>query len=128
METKQTERRSEERNITDLYYSVEFSIKGLNYIYQFKLRDISQKGMCIIVKENSPVLQHIKVDDLLDMKYYSVETADKTDTIITKIKHITKHAHGRFQGHSLVGLEILKKNNDNWKSSVHNPAKQFAEQ
>jgi len=110
METQQTERRSEQRNITEIYYSVEFSIKGLNYIYQFKLRDISQNGMCITVKENSPVLQHIKVNDLLDMKYYSVETADKTDKIITKIKHITKQEQGRFQGHSLVGLEILKKN------------------
>jgi hypothetical protein len=62
-----------------------------------------------MVKEGSPVLQNIKVDNLLDMKYYSVETPDKTDKIITKVKHITKHAQGRFQGHSLVGLEILKK-------------------
>ena len=113
METKQTERRSEQRNITDLYYSVEFSIKGLNYIYQFKLRNISQKGMCIIVKENSPVLQHIKINDLLDMKYYSVETTDKTNKIITKIKHITNYAQGRFNGHSLVGLEIITRNKKN---------------
>ena len=113
MENKQTERRSEERNITDLYYSVEFSIKGLDYIYQFKLRDISQKGMCIIVKENSPVLQHVEVNDLLDMKYYSVETTNKTDKIITKIKHITKYAEGRFHGHSLVGLEIIQTNGEN---------------
>ena len=62
-----------------------------------------------MVKEDSPILQHIKVADLLDMKYYSVETPDKTEKIITKIKHITKHPQGRFQGHSLVGLEILKK-------------------
>ena len=109
METKQSERRSEQRKITDLYYSVEFSIKGLDYLYQFKLRDISENGLCIMVKEGSPILQHIKVADLLDMKYYSVETPNKTDKIITKIKHITKHPQGRFQGHSLVGLEILKK-------------------
>ena len=109
MVNKQDERRGEQRKITDLYYSVEFSIKGLEYFYQFKLRDISQNGLCIMVKEGSPVLQNIKVDNLLDMKYYSVETPDKTDKIITKVKHITKHAQGRFQGHSLVGLEILKK-------------------
>ncbi|MGB9499790.1 MAG: PilZ domain-containing protein [Dissulfuribacterales bacterium] len=109
MGNKKDERRGEQRKITDLYYSVEFSIKGLAYLYQFKLRDISQNGLCIMVKEGSPVLQNIKVDNLLDMKYYSVETPDKTDKIITKVKHITKHAQGRFQGHSLVGLEILKK-------------------
>ncbi|WDN87786.1 hypothetical protein BuS5_00754 [Desulfosarcina sp. BuS5] len=109
MGNKKDERRGEQRKITDLYYSVEFSIKGLAYFYQFKLRDISQNGLCIMVKEGSPVLQNIKVGNLLDMKYYSVETPDKTDKIITKVKHITKHAQGRFQGHSLVGLEILKK-------------------
>ena len=42
MEIKQSERRSEQRKITDLYYSVEFSIKGLDYLYQFKLRYITK--------------------------------------------------------------------------------------
>ncbi len=109
MGDKKNERRGEQRKITDLYYSVEFSIKGLAYLYQFKLRDISPNGLSIMVKEGSPILQNIKVDDLLDMKYYSVETPYKTDKIITKVKHITKHSKGQFHGHSLVGLEILKK-------------------
>ncbi len=113
MEKQKDERRSEQRKITDMYYSVEFALKGLDYIYQFKLRDISQNGLCIMVRGDSPVLQHIKVDDSLDMKYYSVEAIDKTDKITTKVKHITKHSHGRFQGHALVGLEIVKKNKKN---------------
>lgn len=102
------ERRNKQRKITDQYYSVELSIKGLDFIYQFKLRNISQNGMCIIINENSQVLLHLKINDLLNMKYYSTETPNVFDQIITRIKHITPCKKGRFQGHCLVGLEIIK--------------------
>ena len=101
------DRRSEYRNLAKLYYSVEFSIQGMAYTYQFKLRDISTKGMCILVKDGSNILSYIKMDDIVNMKYYSKESITKTDTIKTKIKHITKDHLGQFKGHHLVGLEVI---------------------
>lgn len=104
---KSTDRRSEYRNLADLYYSVELSIQGMDYTYQFKLRDISTKGMCILIKDASNILSYIKVDDIVNMKYYSKESITKTDTIKTKIKHITKGYLGQFKGHYMVGLEVI---------------------
>ena len=43
------DRRSEERALDDRFFSVEFSKKGLDAIYQFKIWNISAKGMCIMV-------------------------------------------------------------------------------
>ena len=105
----QAGRRSEPRSITDQYHCVEFQIYGMASFYQFKIWDISNKGMCILVKENSAVIDHIKVDDVIDMKYYPTQPSGSIEGIKTKIRHITKSEQGRFKGHYLVGLSILEK-------------------
>ena len=107
MSNNKAERRSESRKVPEKYYSVEFSIKGLDYIYQFKLRDISEKGVCIVVKNNSAVLNFIKINDVISMKYYVSESPTQMETLKTKIKHITKYDEGRFKGHCLLGLSVL---------------------
>lgn len=106
---KQEEQRSEPRSLTDQYHCVEFQIYSIGLFYQFKIWDISTKGMCLLVKENSGVLNHIKVDDVIDMKYYPKESSASIEEIKTQIRHITKSEHGRFKGHYLVGLSILSK-------------------
>ncbi|MBW1699108.1 MAG: PilZ domain-containing protein [Deltaproteobacteria bacterium] len=112
MKRKQTapERRSEARTLIDKYFSVEFSKKGLDSIYQFKIWNISSKGMCIIVREDSDIINHLIVGDVLDMKYYPVEESSPAEFSKTEITHITKDDHGRFKGHYLVGLAILESN------------------
>jgi len=107
MDNNRTERRSEPRKTPEKYYSVEFSLKGLDYIYQFKLRDISEKGMCIVVKKSSAILNFIKIQDKINMKYYSLESTANTQTLETEIKHITKYDEGRFKEHYLLGLAIV---------------------
>ncbi len=101
-------KRSERRKMTDKYFMVEFSKSGLTHFYNFKLRDISSKGMCILVKEGSDVLKSLKVGDILSMKYYSDEQSRPPNQCKTKIKHITKDEQGRFKGHCLVGLSIIE--------------------
>ena len=105
----QDERRSEPRSIIDQYHCVEFQIFSIGSYYQFKIWDISNKGMCILVKENSAVMNHIKIDDVIEMKYYPKESPASIEEIKTKIRHITKSEHGRFKGHYMVGLAILDK-------------------
>ena len=102
------ERRSEPRKMIDKYFRVEFSKSGLTHFYNFKLRDISSKGMCILVKEGSDVLKSLKVGDILDMKYYTEEHSSQPNQFKTKIEYIIKDVQGRFKGHRLVGLSIIE--------------------
>ena len=101
------EKRSEPRDIIDKFYSVEFALKGIDFVYQFKIWNISSKGMCVLIKEDSDVLKHLKAGDIVDMKYYTSDSLAPTEHLQTEIKHITKDEEGRFRGHCLVGLSIL---------------------
>lgn len=106
-ENETPERRSEERTPDERYYSVQFTTETLSSFYQFKLWNISAGGMCILVKEDSELLKHLAVDDILEMTYYIADSQGDSDNLKTKIIHITKNENGRFQGHCLVGLSIL---------------------
>ena len=102
----QPERRSEVREIAKRYYSVQFTTKGLDTFYQFKLWNISQKGLCILVKEDSAVLNHLVVGNTHEMTFYLADAKGECEKYHTRIIHITKNENGRFQGHVLVGLAI----------------------
>ena len=109
MANKTKERRSERRNIIDQYYSVEFSIRDCPFTYQFKIWDISRKGICVLVKEDSDLLNHLTVGDILSLKYYTTNTSKPIEFLKTEIRHITKDEKGRFKGLFLVGLSIIEK-------------------
>jgi hypothetical protein len=106
---KELGRRSEHREPVDQYHSVELTVSPNRIIYQFRIWNISQKGMCILLKEDSAAFDHIHVGDIIEMKYYPTESARPTESFKTKIQHITKEDTGRFKGHYLVGLLILNK-------------------
>jgi hypothetical protein len=97
------EKRSESRTILDRYYSVEFKLKETGSLYHFKLRDLSSNGLGILVNEDSAVLEHLTVNEILKMKYYPPEASSSADFLKTKIKHITKKEQGSFKGHFLIG-------------------------
>ena len=103
------EKRSEPRLIADQYCSVEFSISKREPDYIFEIRDTSSSGLCIIVKEGSAILNHLRVGDIMDMKYYYPKNAKSPELIKTEIKHITKDNLGRYKGNYLVGLSVVKK-------------------
>ena len=93
--------------ITDPYASVEFSINQFMPVYQFRVMRSSSSGMCILVKENSAVLDYLKVDDILNMKYNRNELSYLKEYVNIGIKHITKIEKGRYRGNYLVGLAVL---------------------
>jgi len=107
-----SEKRKVSRQIVDRYYSVQFSSPGLPSSYQFKLRDISSKGLGLLVREDSEVLNHIKPGDVIEMKYCPADSYDPPDVIKTRIAHITPCKESRFEGHCLVGLYIIEKISD----------------
>jgi hypothetical protein len=90
------------------YYSAEFVVDGLGLSYQFKIWEKAPKAVSVLVKENSDLLQLLKVGDTLNVKYYSIKSAYPSDYQKTAVRHITRNDQGRLKGHYLVGLEILE--------------------
>lgn len=103
------EKRSEARNPVDGFYSVQFSIDGSPFLYQFKIWDLSAKGMCVLVRENSEILEHLQVGQVLRMRYYRPDSSLPGEDLETEIRHITQAQEGRFRGHALVGLLVLER-------------------
>lgn len=60
---------------TDDYYSAEFAVDGLEVSYQFKIWGKAPRAVSVLVKENSNILQLLKVGDTLNVKYYSMTSA-----------------------------------------------------
>ena len=102
------ERRSEPRSIIDRFYSVEFLLSGCSFVYQFKIWNISTKGICVLVKEDSDLLNYVKVGDVLNLRYSPADSSRPSKLLRTEIKHISRDEQGRFKGVYLVGLSILE--------------------
>ena len=99
---------AEPRTIIDQFYSVEFSVTGSAFVYQFKIWDISPKGICVLVKEDSGLLNRLKVGDRLNLKYYTTDSSRPIEYLETEIRDIARDGGGRFRGLYLVGLSILE--------------------
>ena len=117
MKNELLEKRSETRSIIDEYYSVNFSIDKKPSLFRFLIWDMSLKGMCLLVKEDSDVLNHLKVGQIFNMKYYKRDSSKPAEFLKTEIKHISKDDEGRFKGHYLVGIEILENHNSNHRKA-----------
>jgi hypothetical protein len=103
------DRRPESRTLLDRYYSVEFRLHETGNVYQFKLRDMSSKGLGILVNKDSAVLKHLKVGDTLDMHYMPPESPSTSESLKTQIAHITRKDDEPFKGHFVIGLFITER-------------------
>ena len=92
----------------DQYHSVEVELAGMNYPYQFKIRNNPSSSMCFLIKENSDILPRLRVGDILELKYYSAGSAYVSEPRKTVIREITRDDQGPFKGHYLVSLEIVE--------------------
>lgn len=103
-----SEMRSEDRVFDNRYHSVQISKQEFELDYHFKIRNISTKGMCILVREDSKIMEHLHVGDILDMQFYPLKESDPIECSKAEIKHISKDDRERFRGHYLVGLNKLE--------------------
>lgn len=103
------ERRSELREKANQSSCVEFSTSSSKPSRIFMIRDVAPKGIGILVRKASEVLEHLKVGKIMDMKITLSETPGKIENVQVEIMHITKHDQGRFEGNYHVGLSILGK-------------------
>jgi hypothetical protein len=90
----------------EIFYSVEFMIEGLPYLFQFKIWDTPQGTIFILVKESSDILSRLQEGDIIKMKYYS-SVLDYYMELDTEIESISLKDQGRFRGHYAIGLNIL---------------------
>ena len=111
-EKSAAERRTEPRKKADQYHSVEFNLGGTVPIYQFGLRDISEKGACILVKEDSAILEHIEVGQVLYLKFYELGIYNPATNLKSEIRHITAGSPGENEGLVMIGIRILGKSGD----------------
>jgi hypothetical protein len=103
------EKRAEPRIPNNQFYSVEIYISDLTRRYKFKLRDISKSGMSIIIRDDSLLLNHLKVGNVMEMLYAPPARIAAPESLKTMIKHISKCESGRFKGHHIVGFSIIEK-------------------
>jgi hypothetical protein len=97
--------KDESRTVLDKYFSVQFSLSKMDPTYLFKLRNISDNGLCILVKQDSSAFKQLKVGDVVDMEYNPKEFSGPTKLLKTQIT--SKNCYDRFKGHSLVELSIV---------------------
>jgi hypothetical protein len=100
-----TESKDESRTILNNYYSVQFTLSRIDPAYLFKLRNLSDNGLCILVKQDSSAFKQLNVGDVLDMEFNPTESSGSTKILKTKIT--SKNCFDRFKGHSLVELSII---------------------
>ena len=111
-EKSASERRTESRKKAERYHSVEFNLGGAVPIYQFGLRDISENGACIMVKEDSAILEHIEVGQVLNLKFYELGIYNPATNLKSEIRHITAGSPGENEGLVMIGIRILEKSGD----------------
>ena len=66
-----------------------------------------------MVKEGSSILDHLKVDQVLKMKYWSESRSEPKGFLKGQIKYISKQDEGPFKRHYLIGLFIKDKHEFN---------------
>lgn len=102
------EKRAVTRTPSSDFHSVEFASGRYAYAYQFKLWNLSSQGLCFLVKEESRVLESLEVGAVFDMTFYGPRDAARPQSLKAEIRHITWKNEGRFKGHYLVGLSIVR--------------------
>ncbi len=78
-------------------------------LYQFKLKDISNKGAGVLIKDDSGFLNLIDTDQNLEADFIASKASKHAGMHKAQIKHITKIEDGRYKGHRLVGISILER-------------------
>lgn len=118
MQENPIERRSETRRIVNKFYTVELVIGDLKFTYKFKIWDISSKGISLLVREDSDLLNYLKVGDILHLKYHTTGSSKPIDYLKIAVKHITKDVTGRFRGYRVVGVSILEEKHTGKQKTV----------
>ena len=102
-----TELRSDIREAAAQGGSIEFKPSENSMIYQFSLRDLSAKGLGIIVRNDSASLNHLAVGQVLSLTLHQSDGNISKDRFQAEIRHISEPEDGQHPNHKIVGLRII---------------------
>jgi hypothetical protein len=86
---------------------VEIKITG-NPIYQLKVRDISDKGVGVLVRPDSKLLNLIEIGHEIGIKLVLPrEYRGPSGKFRARVEHISEIVEGPYQGHFVVGISFL---------------------
>jgi hypothetical protein len=109
MAASPAERRATPRRTQLSNHRAEFKFLGVP-AYQLKVRDISEKGAGVVVKAGSNFLTLIAIGQELNMKLLSpAEANGPAGHYVSRVQHISELENGRFKGHLVVGMSMLRK-------------------
>ncbi|MGE5258704.1 MAG: hypothetical protein ACM3KE_18675 [Hyphomicrobiales bacterium] len=78
--------------------------------YQLKLQDVSPGGAGVIVRRDSRFLSMVSIGQELNLRLLSPSNSEIiTGDYQARVEHITELREGRYAGHFMVGLSMLKK-------------------
>ena len=107
-DTAAQERRSEPRRTKLRNYRVEIKLAG-QPIYQFRVRDVSTKGAGILIKDDSEFISLIEVGQIVNVNFISPKGTAPSGMYKAQIKHLSKPDKAEVRGHTLVGVSVLEK-------------------
>ncbi len=87
--------------------SIEFKPSDNAMVYQFSLRDWSSHGLGILVRNDSKVLTHLKVGQIISFKMHRPGGDILKQPVDAEIRHISEPEKGQHPAHKIVGLEIV---------------------
>jgi hypothetical protein len=86
---------------------VEIKIPG-NPIYQLKVRDISDKGVGVLVRPDSKLLNLIEIGHEIGIKLVLPrDYRGPSGKFRARVEHISEIVEGPYQGHFVVGISFL---------------------
>lgn len=104
-----SELRSEVRKAAAAGASIEFKPSAEAMTYHVALRDYSDSGLGILVKNSSDIFRHVRVGDVFHMRYHKGDASPEPEHLKVEIKHISEPAGGKPRDHMVIGLCILER-------------------
>jgi len=62
-----------------------------------------------MVNAESAILKHLKVGQVLNMRYHADDETEPSEVYRSEIKHITKDLENPHKGHYAVGIRLLER-------------------
>ena len=106
------ETRSETRNPASEGASISFKPPGGAWEYQIKLREFSDSGLGLLVKQDSDLLKQICVGDVFTVNYYEDTVPMTVRHKTVQVRHISFLPTGIPENHMIIGLRFLEQDGD----------------
>ena len=100
------ERRAEPRNDKWQHGTATVRVSGIP-VYKFEVKDVSERGNCFLVDQESAILRNVEVDQEIEIRINALDDPSKTVVQRSKIVHISKADDFGFQGYFMLGVQVL---------------------